>query len=75
MLLKITNTRERRKELGRRFSETISVDRKGRRRDSAFINDDPNMLTFEGLGNISFFQTIDDLNLVDHLKAFKHRKV
>jgi len=33
------------------------------------------MLTFEGLGNISLLQTIDDLNLVDHLKAFKHRKV
>jgi hypothetical protein len=75
MLLKITDTRERKKGLERRFSETISVDRKGRRRDSAFINDDPNMLTFEGLGNISFFQTIDDLNLVDHLKAFNHRKV
>jgi hypothetical protein len=40
--------------LERRFSETISVDRKGRRRDSVFINDGPDMLPFEGLGNISF---------------------
>jgi len=40
-----------------------------------FINDGPYMLTFEGLGDIPLLQTIDDLNLVDHLKAFKHRKV
>jgi hypothetical protein len=53
MLLKITNTRERTEEVGRSFSETISVDRKGRRRDSSFVNDGPDMLLFEGLGNIS----------------------
>jgi len=61
--------------LERRFLETISVDRKGRRRDSFFINGGPDMLPFEGLGNISLLQTIYDLNLADHLKAFKHRKV
>jgi hypothetical protein len=29
---------------------------------------------FEGLSNIPLLRTINDLNLVDHLKAFKHRK-
>lgn len=33
------------------------------------------MFLFEGLGNISLLQTIDDLNLVDHLKGFKRRQV
>jgi len=40
-----------------------------------FINDGPDMLPFEGLGNISLLQAIDDLNLVDHPKAFKRRQV
>jgi hypothetical protein len=75
MLLKITDTRERKKGLERRFSETISVDRKGRRRDSVFINDGFNIFTFERSGDIPFFHAINDLNLVDHLKAFKRRKV
>jgi len=44
-------------------------------RNLFFINDGTNIFTIERLGNISFLQTIDDLNLVDHLKAFKHRKV
>jgi len=44
-------------------------------KNSFFVNDGANMLPFEGLGNISLLWTIDDLNLVDHLKAFKHRKV
>ncbi len=39
------------------------------------MDDGADMFPFEGLGNISLLQTIDDLNLVDHLKAFKHRKV
>ena len=44
-------------------------------RNLFLINDGPDMLLFEGLGNIPLLRTIDDLNLVDHLKAFKHRKV
>jgi hypothetical protein len=40
-----------------------------------FVNNGPDMLPFKGLGNISLLQTIDDLNLGNHLKAFKHRKV
>jgi len=39
------------------------------------INDGPNIFTVERLGNVSFLRTINDLNWVDHLKAFKHRKV
>jgi hypothetical protein len=44
-------------------------------RNLFLINDGPDMLLFEGLGNISLLRTINDLNLVDHLKAFKRRKV
>jgi hypothetical protein len=44
-------------------------------RNLFLINDGPDMLPFEGLGNISLLRTINDLNLVDHLKAFKRRKV
>jgi len=58
--------------------QVASIERilkEGEKRNLFLINDGSNMLPFEGLGNISFFQTIDDLNLVDHLKAFKHRKV
>jgi len=33
------------------------------------------MFPFEGLGHLPLLQTIDDLNLVDHLKAFKRRQV
>jgi len=32
------------------------------------------MLAFEGLGNISFLQAIDDLNLVDNLTVLKNLK-
>jgi hypothetical protein len=44
-------------------------------RNLFLVNDCPDMLPFVGLGNISLLQTIDHLNLVDHLRAFKHRKV
>ena len=33
------------------------------------------MLCFEGRGDLSLLQTIHDLNLVDHLKAFRTREV
>ncbi len=39
------------------------------------MNEGADILLFQGLGNISLLQTIDDLNLVDHLKAFKRMKV
>jgi hypothetical protein len=44
-------------------------------RNSFLVNNCPDMFPFEGLGNIPLLQTIDDLNLADHLKGFKRRQV
>ena len=39
-----------------------------------FVNDGADMFPFEGLGNISLLQAIDDLNLVDHLAVLEDFK-
>jgi len=41
----------------------------------SLYNDGPDRFTVKGLGDISFLQTMDDLNPGDPLKGFKRRQV
>ena len=45
-----------------------------RSRNLFFVNDGPGMLALEGLGDIPFFHTIDDLNLINNLAILKNLK-
>jgi hypothetical protein len=44
-------------------------------RNLFFVNNGSNIFTIKCLSDIHLLHTINDLNLVDHLKAFKCRKV
>ena len=55
-----------------RNKDPINRIEEGERRNLLLVNDGPNVSSLEGPGNIPFLQTIDDLNLTNHLAVLQN---